>query len=91
MFLVSYYFFYRDRGESEAVHAFFSANLYLTFLFVAWALDGFLGQPDWWGLYLAAFAMPPAFFWIWRSRPSLGPVEASVDWSRDEPVPRTET
>lgn len=91
MFLVSYYFFHRDRGESEAVHAFFSANLYLTFLFVGWALDGYLGQPNWWGLYAVAVAMPPAFFWIWRSRPSLGPVEASVRWFRDDPVPSTES
>ncbi|MFB6347250.1 MAG: heme o synthase [bacterium] len=91
MFLFSYYMFYRDRGENEAVHAFFSANLYLTFLFVGWALDGFLGQPGWMGLYLLALTMPPSFIWIWRSRPSLGPVEASVDWANDTPVPSTET
>lgn len=91
MFLFSYYMFYRDRGENEAVHAFFSANLYLTFLFVGWALDGFLGHPQWLGLYLVSLMMPPAFVWIWRSRPSLGPVEASVNWTGDEPVPSTET
>lgn len=91
MFLFSYYAFYRHSGEEEAVHAFFSANLYLTFLFVGWALDGFFGQPEWIGFYLAAPAMPPIFVWIWRSRPSLGSVEASVTWWGDETVPSTES
>lgn len=92
MFLFSYYMFYRDRGENEAAHAFFSANLYLTFLFVGWAVDGYLDHPDWLGLYAFALAMPVFFVWIWRSRPSLGQVEASVEWSHaDERLPSTET
>jgi protoheme IX farnesyltransferase len=91
MFLFSYYMFYRHPGENEAAHAFFSANLYLTFLFVGWAVDGFTGHPQWSGLYLIALAMPPFFVWIWNARPSLGSAEARVTWSADDPVPHTET
>lgn len=84
MFLFSYYMFYRNRSENEATHAFFSANLYLTFLFVGWAIDGYLGHPDGVILYVFALSMPPFFIWIWSARPSLGDVEAKVDWSPED-------
>jgi len=78
MFLLSYVYLYRDLNPPRAAHAFFTANLYLTVLFIAWAVDGFLGHPGGVWLWTPAVAMPPMFVWVWRARPSLGSVESSL-------------
>ncbi len=78
LFLLSYYAFYRRPDKPRAAHAFFTANLYLTVLFIAWAADGYLGHPGGAALWLSALFLPPMFLWVWRARPSVGSVEARL-------------
>lgn len=78
MFLLSYYGFYRRPDNPRAAHAFFTSNLYLAVLFIAWAVDGYLGHPAGAVLWFSALFLPPMFLWVWHARPSIGAVEARL-------------
>lgn len=87
LFLLGYYPFYRSPNRPNAVLAFFTANMYLTLLFLGWAIDGFYGHPQGIGIWAAAGLTPFVFIWMWRARPSLGTVKAAVPGLSAEHIP----
>ena len=87
MFLLGYFPFVQTPNKPNAVLAFFTANMYLTLLFLGWAIDGFLGHPDDLILWVSAALTPMVFIAMWRARPSLGPVPASQPWKPASVIP----
>jgi len=68
--------FYRVGGESRAVRAFFTSNVFLAATFVAWGVDGVVAaEPV--GAVVAAAVTVTAFVGLWIARPSLDGVRAS--------------
>jgi protoheme IX farnesyltransferase len=91
LFLFGYYPFYRRPDRRNAVLAFFTANMYLSLLFLGWAIDGFLGHPGGWGFWISAVLTPFAFVGMWRARPSLGSYSARVPWQESAAPTTTPT
>jgi len=78
LYLVAYWAYYRGGGEPEAVRAFFTSNLYLAVVFVAWALGGALGDIGLLGYAIEATIIPFMFVKMWTARPALHGVEGAV-------------
>jgi protoheme IX farnesyltransferase len=74
-FLFAYRSFASVGGEERAVRAFFTSNVLLAVVFVAWGLDGVgAGRPT---AAVAAVAAVAAFAGLWTARPSLDGVRAA--------------
>jgi protoheme IX farnesyltransferase len=75
-FLVAYRQFHAIGTDATAVRAFFSSNLYLTVVFVGWAVDGTLAASHAGGL-AAALATVGLFGLVWARRPALRGVQSA--------------
>lgn len=78
LFVLGFYQFHRTGTEPAAVRAFFTSNLYLGVLFVAWGFGGVVTDAGVVVQILSAVVLPILFVGLWISRPSLRGVPASV-------------
>lgn len=78
LYLLAYWAYYRDGDDPAAVRAFFTSNLYLALVFVAWALGGLPTEPGVVGYAIEAVLVPFAFVKMWTARPALHGVEGAV-------------
>lgn len=78
LYLVAYLAYYRGGSEPEAVRAFFTSNLYLAVVFLAWAVGGILPAIGPLGTVLEAAIIPFMFVKMWTARPGLRGVEGAV-------------
>jgi len=76
-FLLGFHHFYRTGTEEAAVRAFFTSNLYLAVLFLAWGLGGVTAGVPSVRLGLAVVGIPVLFVKLWRVQPSLRGVRAA--------------
>ena len=76
--LVGFGQFHREGTEKAAVRAFFTSNLFLAALFLAWGLEGVL--PGSLGILAvaAAVGLPLLFVQMWTAQPSLHGVPGAV-------------
>lgn len=76
--LVGFRQFHREGTEESAVRAFFTSNLFLAALFLAWGIEGIVSG----GIGILALAsvvaVPLAFVRLWTARPSLHGVRGAV-------------
>jgi protoheme IX farnesyltransferase len=75
-FLLGYRGFGRTGSEPDAVRAFFTSNLFLSTLFVAWGVGGIAGGAETALAAVALVAVPVLFVGLWNARPSLRGVRA---------------
>lgn len=80
LYFLSVLWYRRSGTSSSAVRAFFSSNLYIAIVFVAWAVDGAVASLPPATVPLVAGVIIAAFWSLWRYRPTLGGV-------RSGPVP----
>lgn len=78
LYLVAYWAYYRDGGDPEAVRAFFTSNLFLAVVFLAWAAGGVADGVGPVGSLVVATIIPLTFLKLWTARPALGGVDAAV-------------
>jgi protoheme IX farnesyltransferase len=78
LFVLGFRPFLRTGSERAAVRAFFTSNLYLAVLFVAWGAGGVVPDLTPWTQLLALAAVPALFVGMWTAQPSLRGVPASV-------------
>lgn len=83
LFIMVYGIYYMDRNKPAAASAFFTANLFLSCLFVAWGAGGLIPSSLQAHLVPLTLVFPFLFFRMWDANPSLGPVD-----SRAIPSPR---
>lgn len=82
-YLLAYRHYRRVGSDASAVRAFFTSNLFLAVLCVAWGVDGVTGD-----LHPATLLVAPAVFWLfarlWRAQPALDGVPGAVSgtWPR---------
>lgn len=69
--LLGFHQFYRSGTEPAAVRAFFTSNLYLAVLFLAWGLGGVLSGLSPVFQVLAVVGVPVLFVQLWRAQPAL--------------------
>ncbi len=81
-YLLGFRAFQRTGSEPTAVRAFFTANLFLAVLFLAWAAGGLIGALPVSVVAVLALAVPLLFFGLWSARPSLGGVAAAAGSER---------
>lgn len=72
--ILGYLPFYREGTEGAAVRAFFSSNLFLAVIFVAWGFSGITPIDEHWLQFGALVLVPVGFHQLWRSGLSLGGV-----------------
>jgi len=78
LFALGYREFDRTGTEPAAVRAFFTSNLFLATLFVAWGAGGVLGDAATAARVVAGVAVPVLFFGLWAASPALDGVPGSV-------------
>lgn len=78
LFVAGFRPFCREGGERAAVRAFFTSNLYLAVLFLAWGVGGAGQVPTPWRQLAALVAVPALFVGLWTAQPSLRGVRAAV-------------
>ncbi|MFB6361635.1 MAG: protoheme IX farnesyltransferase [Halobacteriales archaeon] len=81
-YLLAFRGFQRSGSEPAAVRAFFTANLFLAVLFLAWAAGGLLSGLPVTAVAVLALAVPLLFIGLWNARPSLGGVAAAAGSER---------
>lgn len=81
-YLLAFRKFRYNGSEPAAVRAFFTANLFLAVLFVAWAAGGLFGDVPMSVAVVVAVGVSLLFLGLWMARPSLGGVEAAIDGER---------
>lgn len=77
LYLIAYWAYYRGGGEPEAVRAFFTSNLYLAVVFLAWAVDGVVDVGPL-GVLVEVAVVAFAFGRLWAVRPALRDIPAAV-------------
>lgn len=78
LYLLAYWAYYQHGGEPRAVRAFFTSNLYLAIVFIAWAVGGGSGGLSPLGMLATAAFIPFMFVKMWTARPALRGVEGAV-------------
>jgi protoheme IX farnesyltransferase len=78
LFVLGYRPFLRTGSERAAVRVFFTSNLYLAALFVAWGAGGVMPDLTPWSQLVALAAVPALFVGMWVAQPSLRGVPAAV-------------
>ncbi len=77
LYLLAVLGYHRSGTTQAAVRAFFSSNLYLAVVFGAWAIDGAVPTLPPVAVPGVAGGIIGAFWWLWRSRPTLGGVRSA--------------
>ncbi|MFC4407791.1 heme o synthase [Haloarchaeobius iranensis] len=75
--LLGYRGFSRTGSEPDAVRAFFTSNLFLSTLFVAWGVGGLVSGAEPALAAVALVAVPALFVGLWNARPALRGVRAA--------------
>lgn len=78
LYLVAYWAYYQHGSDPRAVRAFFTSNLYLAIVFVAWAAGGVGSGLGPLGLLVEAALIPFMFVKMWTARPALRGVDGAV-------------
>jgi len=78
LFVLGFKQFYKSGTEPAAVRAFFTSNLFLAALFVAWGFGGIVASAGVVVQILAVVVLPMLFVGLWSVRPSLRGVPASI-------------
>ncbi|WP_256301418.1 heme o synthase [Haloarchaeobius salinus] len=75
-FVLGYRGFRHTGSDPDAVRAFFTSNLFLATLFVAWGVSGLVPGADTALAGVALVAVPALFVGLWNARPALRGVRA---------------
>lgn len=78
LFVLGFYQFHRTGTKPAAVRAFFTSNLFLGVLFVAWGFGEIVTGTGVLVQVFALIALPILFIGLWNAQPSLRGVPASV-------------
>lgn len=78
LFVLGFRQFLRTGAEAAAVRAFFTSNLFLAALFVAWGMGGVVPDAGASASALVAAVLPALFVGLWIARPALRGVPASA-------------
>lgn len=78
LFVLGFRPFIRTGTEPTAVRAFFTSNLFLAALFVAWGVGGVAPGLTPWSQLLALAALPALFVGLWTAQPELRGISSAV-------------